>query len=134
MALSKARMQQECTNTRVWAHARTHTHAPTRLVTSPSRHHKPHNHMCLLISESTRNRRTTANQRAFVMKMTRGLSIILNVKWENWLSLSLNGTNLAMSALLWMLGIQAVAAIQNEETAETLKSWPQGTRTPMASC
>lgn len=68
------------------------------------------------------------------MKMTRGLSIILNVKWENWLSLSLNGTNLAMSALLWMLGIQAVAAIQNKETAETLKSWPQGTHTPMASC
>lgn len=118
----------------VGTHTRTHTRAPTRLVTPPSRHHKLHSHMCLLISESTRNRRTTANQKAFVMKMTQGLSITLNVKWKKRLSLSLNGTNLAMGALLWTLGIRAVAAIQNKETAETPKSWPQGTRTPTGSC
>lgn len=107
---------------------------PHTLVTSPSRHHKLHNPTCLLMSESTRSRKTAANQRAFVMRMTQGLSVTLNVEWGKWLSLPLNGTNLAMGALLLMLGIQAVAAIQNKETAKPLKSWPQGTCTPMGSC
>ena len=102
--------------------ARTHTHAPTHPVMSPSRHHKLHSHICLLISESTRSRKTAANQRAFVMKMTQGLSITLNVKWKKCLSLPLNGTNLAKGAPPWMLGIQAAAAIQNKATAETPKS------------
>lgn len=114
--------------------ARTHTRAPTHPVMSASRHHKLHSHICLLISESTRSRKTAANQRAFVMKMTQGLRITLNVKWKKWLSLPLNGTNLAKGAPPWRLGIQAAAAIQNKATAETPKSWPQGTRTPMGSC
>ena len=114
-------------------HRLTHMH-PHTLVTSPSRHHKLHNPTCLLMSESTRSRKTEANQRAFVMRMTQGLSVTLNVEWGKWLSLPLNGTNLAMGALLLMLGIQAVAAIQNKETAKSLKSWPQGTCTPMGSC
>lgn len=131
MALSEARMQQECTNTRVWAmHGLTCTHTPGHVTFSAPQTA----HICLLISESTRSRKTAANQRAFVMKMTQGLSITLNVKWKKWLSLPLNGTNLAKGAPPWMLGIQAAAAIQNKATAETPKSWPQGTRTPMGSC
>lgn len=66
------------------------------------------------------------------MKMMQGQSLTLKVDWKKqWLSLPLNGTNLAIGAPLCT---RAAAVNKNNATVAALKPWPQGARTPAGSC
>lgn len=92
----------------------TDSHTGTHTLVITSQHHKLHNHH-FLMSEST-EQEGRSQSKGISMKMTQS-QCNNTFKWKKWLSL-LNGTKLAMGALLWMLGIRAVNSNQNKETAK----------------